>query len=177
MTDFNTTADALDRMAVQQQAMTDAAAAFRALGSIEGTTKGLQEQNKAALVALTNTNKALAVAEEKRQEAERQAGLILEQAQDDAAAIEGRAEEDAAEVRREATATHKKLIADGEAKALAYGEAVKKEWAITKEHLESARAEIAAAREEKAAIAKEVAEAQTKLDTINKTLRDMLGAK
>lgn len=37
--DYNQTADALDRMAVQQQAMADAAAAFRTLGSIEGATK------------------------------------------------------------------------------------------------------------------------------------------
>lgn len=177
MTDFNTTADALDRMAVQQQAITDAAAAFRALGSLTGATKGLEEQNKAALVALTNTNKALALAEEKRQEAERQAGLIREQAINDGAASVERAEEDAAEILREATAAQKKLIADGEARALAYGESVKKEWAITKEHLESARAEIAAARDEKATIAKAVAEAQAKLDSINKTLRDMLEPK
>ena len=55
--DFNNIADSLDRMAVQQQAITSAAEAFRKLGSIDGATKEA-EKRQAAMVDEVNASLA-----------------------------------------------------------------------------------------------------------------------
>lgn len=57
--DYHQTADALDRMAVQQQAMVDASAAFRALGSIEGATNEALTKRDAAVKLLAEATEAL----------------------------------------------------------------------------------------------------------------------
>lgn len=177
MTDFNQTADALDRMAVQQQAIVDAAAEFRKLGSIDASTKALEEQNRASMVMLTNTNRALSVAEGKLQEAERQAGVVRELAEANAARTIADAEEKAQGILAEAKVAAELAAANGAAEAAKYAEDTKKEWAVTREHLENARTEIEASRKEKFEIEKSVSAAQNKLDEINTKLRSMLEGK
>ena len=173
--DYNSKADALDRMAVQQMALIEVAEDFRTLGSMDGAVKQLRQENADALTTLTNTNKALLRAEQDVLDAESKAAQVAKDADAKAHDLLADAANERMKLIQDANDHADMVEAQGQANALAYGESVKSEWAITKEHLESARTEIGAARIERDDINKQVADAQAKLAAVNETLRKMLG--
>ena len=173
--DYNAKAEAISRMAVQQMALIEVAEDFRTLGSMDSAVKQLRQENADALTTLTNTNKALLRAQQELQDAETQAGQVMADAKVKADALLTVAANESMKLVEDAHDHAVKVEADGQAAALAYGESVKTEWAITKEHLENARAEIGASRNERDDINKQVADAQAKLAAVNETLRKMLG--
>lgn len=177
MSDFHQTADALDRMAVQQQAIIDAAAEFRKLGSIDASTKALEDLNKVAQTELSNTNRALAHAESRRQAAEEQAGVAREQGELAVAKMLAEAEQSAAEIRAAAKAEADGVVAKARADMQRFEDDLREELRAARESLMAERAETERLREEKVAIERAVGAAQSRLEEINAKLRSMLEAK
>lgn len=177
MTDFNQTADALDRMAVQQQAIVDAAAEFRKLGSIDSSTKALEDLNKVAQTELANTNRALAHAESRRQAAEEQAGVAREQGERKAAEIVAAAEQSAADILVAAKSEAEGVVTKARADMQRFEDDLREELRAARETLVAERAEAEKLRQEKVAIERAVGAAQSKLDEINAKLRSMLEGK
>lgn len=170
MMDYNQAADALDRMAVQQQAIIDASATFRALGSIEGATREAEARKvklEQAAVLAQETLDALAdkiiaaddTAEQIVSKANEEAGGIVAQANAEAESIRAAAASKAAEFKRitqeQADQLTRKVNADLDS---------------VRDQAAALKLEVAGLREERDALVAETDREQAKLDTIRSTI-------
>ena len=115
--DYNQIADSLERMAVQQQAMTDAALQFRSLGSIDGATKEAISRRDAAVKERLKAEEELDAVIDKVADAKLAAQSIVESAQVQRDKWASERVSDAKALFESASADAEKIISDAKVEA------------------------------------------------------------
>ncbi len=175
MADYNTTADALDRMAMQQQALVDASAAFRKLGSVEQAIREVEARKKRADDEATSANDELVAIKRKITDATKLQQTKMQQAVEELNKLHIDDQAKAEALIGDAKVLAANILQEANDKASAWADGVRAQLNNTITRQKKLDADCTELEAKRASIMIDIQSAQSALDGIRDTLSKLAG--
>ena len=172
----NVIAESLRRMAVQQQAMIEAADMFDQIGSIKSVTSEANKERDAALAEVAKAKDAMAKAKEKTAALEKQADEILANAHATAAEVVSQANLQMEKAGKDAAALLAGAEANAKNDAAALNEATKAKLKATEKEITDAETKLVELAKQIEDLEANEADARIKLDRTRDAMKALAGA-
>jgi hypothetical protein len=176
MPDYNTMADALERMAVQQQSLTEASAAFRKLGSIETAIREANARKTAADTEAAQANEELVTIKRKIADATKLHETKMKQAVESLNKLHIDDQDKAEAMLADARIKSANILQDASDKTQAWADGVRQQLTPTLDKLKKAEADCAVLAAKQQVIVAETTDAQAKLDAVREAIGKLAGA-